>query len=65
MDQHDLVMAATASGIDFEKGVLANSLHTVALIAGVASPGNWAMTADAYSGVRLCKEPTIDDNYQP
>ncbi|MER5999703.1 hypothetical protein ABT120_14100 [Nonomuraea angiospora] len=44
IDQNDLVMAATASGIDFEKDVLANSLHTVDLIVGVASPGNWAMT---------------------
>ncbi|MGV9378127.1 hypothetical protein ACWDRB_20055 [Nonomuraea sp. NPDC003707] len=65
IDQNDLVMAATASGIDFEKDVLANSLHTVDLIVGVASPGNWAMTANAYSGVRLGKQPTIDDNYQP
>ncbi|MET9244112.1 hypothetical protein [Nonomuraea sp. NPDC003709] len=44
IDQNDLVMAATASGIDFEKCVLTNSLHTVDLIVGVASPGNWAMT---------------------
>ncbi|MFI9846254.1 hypothetical protein ACIHFD_55170 [Nonomuraea sp. NPDC051941] len=51
IDQDDLVMAAIASGIDFEKDVLTNSLHTVDLIVGVTSPENWAMTADAYSGV--------------
>ncbi|MCG5213042.1 hypothetical protein [Streptosporangium sp. KLBMP 9127] len=65
LDQQQVVMAATAGGINFDQNILANLVHAHSLIVAVTSPGNWAMTADAYSGVRLCEQPTIDDNYQP